>query len=378
MDQLLQFIAGNRIDVALTLRRTSDFAAVQWRRREAESAGAACWPELSEAHRSLADRLGGMAARSELAVFAGAGVSKPIGFPDWGELLRELGGESVVTDKTTDFPRLAQSLAIADLEVQVADRFQTHKHALGHALLADLRTPSTVTTNYDPCLENATEILYRNGRPRVLARELAVGGQPWILKLHGDVQAPKTIVLTSDQYERMKGEWGALRGLVQSLMLTSHLLFVGFGFAEDDFLAMSEAVQRVRALAADVSEDVTVGTALSLRSSEHTGKYSELSYEHMASADTDIGEAARLLEVFLDRLAWRAQVEGEGRAAYLLDPDYFEGATADDRAVRGALLTLKEATRDHSSSAGHSLINDLFLQLGFREAPDERTEPQGQ
>lgn len=94
-----------------------------------------------------------------------------------------------------------------------------------------------------------------------LGRGLAVDGHPWLLKPHDDIEAPDTIVLTRDQYTRLEKDHHALRGLVQSLMLTSHLLFVGFGFADDDFLRMSEAVAKVRKLATRLDRASAQGVA---------------------------------------------------------------------------------------------------------------------
>ncbi|QGF22619.1 SIR2 family protein [Raineyella fluvialis] len=34
----------------------------------------------------------------------------------------------------------------------------------------------------------------------MLAREFAIGSHPWLLKLHGDVAHPATIVLTTEKY----------------------------------------------------------------------------------------------------------------------------------------------------------------------------------
>ena len=366
--RLRQFVASHPIDVALVLRRTSDYAAAQWARKLAEDANADGWPDLTTDHLTLADRLGEAAARGELSVFAGAGVSKPVGFPDWQELLQELAGRRLRFRKNTNYPRLAQRLNVPDLNERVVARFRTRKHALGHALLADLRVSATVTTNYDPCLENACVVIHREPSLQVLARQLAVGGQPWLLKLHGDVESPSTIVLTADQYKRLKNDHSALRGLVQSLMLTSHLLFVGFGFADDDFLEMSQSVAAVRQLAVNPDPEVKVGTAIELRQSADR-KHDQLAYHHLAPSGSDVRAAARLLEILLDRLAWRCQTSGDARGAYLLDPDYEQDATEDDRAVREALFELGRVADAHSNSAGHKAVKDLLEQLGYRPEP---------
>lgn len=364
--RLLEFVSQHPIDVALVLRRTSDFAAAQWARRQTKEADATCWPELTVDQLALADRLGLQASKGELSVFVGAGVSKPVGFPDWQELLQELAGRPLRFTKNTNYPKLAQRLRVRKLNAKVADRFHTNRHALGHALLVDLRTNALVTTNYDPCLENAATAIHINPPLRVLARQLAVGGSPWLLKLHGDIAQPETIVLTAKQYRALNTDRHALRGVVQSLMLTSHLLFVGFGFADEDFLAMSNAVQNVRRLAEE-PHNPSVGTAIELRESPAAKKkYAELDYQHAAPADAPVKVAARLLEVLLDRIAWRCQVAGSGRASYLLDPDYEQDATEPDRILAEALQQLRANELAWQDSAGAQSVRDQMDELGWR------------
>ena len=199
-----------------------------------------------------------------------------------------------------NYPEYADGLQVEDLNRKVAERFRTNKHALGHALLVNLRTRAMVTTNYDPCLENAAQVVHSEPGLKVLARQLAIGSSPWLLKVHGDLAKPETIVLTSSQYKHLEEELPALRGIVQSLMLTSHLLFVGFGFADEDFLKMAKAVQAVRSLAADTPGKV--GTAIQLLSAkDRPDKYPDL--DHHTIEAGSIPEAARLLEIWLDRLA---------------------------------------------------------------------------
>ncbi len=361
--QLLRFVSTNPVDVVLTLRRSSDFAAAEWERHRAQELGAKFWPELTTAHIELADRLGTLAADGQLSIFAGAGVSRPVGLPGWQDLLQRLSPKELTFTEETDYPQVAQDLNIADLNERVAESLTTSKHALGHALLVDLRTPSLVTTNYDPCLENAAEAVLPNQPLRVLARQLAVGGNPWLLKLHGDVAAPDTIVLTADQYKTLNEDLAALPGVVQTLMLTSHLLFVGFSFADDDFLAMSKAVQNVRSLAKDPLATRKVGTAIELCKSDKR-RYEELDYHHMRT-DDDTKTAARELEIFLDRLAWRCQVAGRGRATYLLDPDYQRDATGPDRILAKALTTLHQREKGWHDSAGAQALRDLMDDLGW-------------
>ncbi|MFW0772756.1 SIR2 family NAD-dependent protein deacylase [Paenarthrobacter nitroguajacolicus] len=66
----------------------------------------------------------------------------------------------------------------------------------------------------------------------------SVGGE-WLLKLHGSVSKPDTIVLTRDDYLGFNSSRAALSALVKAHLLTHHLLFVGFGVADDHFRARS-------------------------------------------------------------------------------------------------------------------------------------------
>lgn len=159
----------------------------------------------------------------------------------------------------------------------------------------------------------------------------------------------------------------ALRGIVQSLMLTSHLVFVGFGFADDDFLAMSEAVQKVRNLALDQPDDAKAGTAIELCQTDRRQKYPELDYYHLRT-DGDVAAAARQLEIVLDRLAWRCQIAGSGRASYLLDPDYQQDAAGQDRVLAEALSQLQATREQWKESSGAQAVRNLLVDLGWRES----------
>ena len=117
-------------------------------------------------------------------------------------------------------------------------------------------------------------------------------------------------------------------------------------------------------LAVDERQGAKVGTAIELRESPER-KHEQLAYHHLAPADSDVSAAARLLEILLDRIAWRCQISGDGRGAYLLDPEYEREPTEDDRAVREALLQLQAAVAEHTNSAGHEAITSLLQELGL-------------
>lgn len=294
--------AANGVDIALVLWDPRDLAAVQNLRTDD-----ADWSELDDPLRVRADHLGALAAQGRLSLFIGAGVSRPAGLPDWWTLLKELAQEAQITD--IDWSTARDPLEIATPIVDklgnrfhdtVRNRLSTEKYALGHSLLAGLRVQQMVTTNFDACMELAMEDAF-DGEYRVLTRRLADSSLPWLLKLHGDVNRPNSLVLSGAHYEEHAREYAALRGVVQSIMLTSHLLFVGFSLTDQNFLGMAAAVARVRqdAEAEEGRPLPPAGTALALTRDDLKDKASlpeQLTFVCMTDAGTSFEAAARTLD----------------------------------------------------------------------------------
>src|SRR5262245_9069961 len=66
----------------------------------------------------------------------------------------------------------------------------------------------------------------------------------WLLRLHGSVSMPGTIVLTREDYMRFEERRAALARIVQTLLLTRHMLVIGFGLRDDNFHRIADAVRR--------------------------------------------------------------------------------------------------------------------------------------
>ena len=76
--------------------------------------------------------------------------------------------------------------------------------------------------------------------------------------------------------------------------------------------------------------------------------------------------AARLLEIFLDRLAWRAAREHGLSAEYLLDDNYASGLNAADRELRSALISmLTTMPAEARTSAGWRRVEETLQSLGY-------------
>lgn len=72
------------------------------------------------------------------------------------------------------------------------------------------------------------------------------GYKKWLLKMHGCVTRPEEIVLTKQDYIRYTDRFAALSGIVQSLLLTKHLLFVGFSLDDDNFVRIFDSVKKAK------------------------------------------------------------------------------------------------------------------------------------
>lgn len=367
-------------DVALVLWDRRDFAAVQERRHDGD------WSGLSAELRTEADRLGRLAAQGELSLFLGAGVSTPVGLPTWSQLLNALAAEAGLEDLPTDVDLFEAAEPIVELlgdryHEAVRCRLAKRLHGVGHALLASIDVERMVTTNFDRCMETALKAPVGEGF-RVLTRQLAAGGSRWLLKINGDIDQPGSLVLTASDLIRHPDERRALEGVVQSLLLTSHLLFVGFSLTDENFLAMADAVSKVRARAQQ-AEPSEPGTALALTDQHRDrARYADLRMLSMGAQSST--EGARVLEMFLDRMVWAAARQSALAGEYLLDGRYSSGLSDADIALRDLLTAMAEnASTQAKSSSGWRRVADCLRSLGADDVlinglgPDGSATPGG-
>jgi hypothetical protein len=341
---LREAAARHGFDVALVLRRPSDLAAAQQVRRGEEGG----W-DLPDALARVAGELGRRARRGQLALFAGAGVSAAAGLPTWEQLLDELAARSgLAADLREGLARLpaqdaaallARELGRDRLEEFVQERFGPGPYALAHALVAALPVQEFVTTNYDPLVELAAADVGRE--LTVLPFQEPTPGAPWLLKLHGDAAHPDSIVLTREEYLQFGDTRAALAGVLHSLLLTRHVLFVGTSMQDDDLIRIAHQVRSAVRLP-DATGRRRSGTVLALQEDPARSRLWErdVTTVAMCPADARPAEAARRLEVLLDLIGCLATPPN----GYLLDPAY--GGLLDDEecalaeALRGVAARL--------------------------------------
>ncbi|TQM96340.1 SIR2-like protein [Ornithinimicrobium humiphilum] len=365
---LQQAAAELGVDVALVTPDRRDHAAAQASRDSTL--------DLTPQEKAEADRLGVLAGRGELSVFVGAGASVPLGLPGWGQLvdllLHEAGLGALPPGADDSTFKAGAELAHAVLGERMgqvlARELEVRHHALGHALLAALRMRQSVTTNFDTALELAMRPVHGEDL-RVMTRQWARSCSPWLLKLHGSVDRPEGIVLTRSQYERHEREGRPLYGLVQGLLMTSHLLFVGFSLTDSAYLRLAEEVDHIYRSAARPGD--TVATALGLDSLAEEGKALDDAFHHVAFREPgrSVQEAARTLEIFLDRMAWRATRTARTAHEYLLDDRYLDLVADDAHGLRHGLAALVPLARSATCEVARD-VRDALERFGA-----ERTTP---
>ena len=331
-------------DVALVAWTREAYAAAQQARALVRGDS---W--LEDKHRETASALADQARDGELVLFMGAGTGIGAGLPTWRGLLDDLRDRAGVTDaedkKELDAldPRDAGLVLDRRLKARgqslvkaIIEQVKTEQVSLIHQLLASWPVREAVTTNYDTCFERAWTDARREHV--VLPKVSAQGAKAWLLKLHGSIDDPDRIVLSREDYLRFEGEGVALAGIVQAMLLTRHMLFVGYSLSDDNFHRL---VHQAKTAIGTIEQrpEALFGTAITPERPGLSADIWDKDIGFLSTAEEPDG-AVRQMAVVLDYVGQQAAAP----AAHMLD-DTYSGVFSD------AELTLRDRLRELSKAA---------------------------
>jgi hypothetical protein len=191
-------------------------------------------------------------------LFAGSGLSAWGKLPTWKGLLEDIV-KGIRDDEpdNRDLPELDQLLKLEKL-LDIADYC---KEKLGgryneilservrgdageipetHRIITQLPFAAVVTTNYDKLLERA--YAENSSWPKTPTHldaaslgTLLFDGSFFILKAHGDIDRPDTLVLTRRDYREIIHSNPAISSIFSAILLTKAILFVGYSLNDPDF-----------------------------------------------------------------------------------------------------------------------------------------------
>jgi hypothetical protein len=213
---------------------------------------------MSDIHESLLQSL----RSGDCIAFLGSGFTSAANLPSWRTLLQQLAGRPEIDDA-----RRAHVQALLEKRTAHAndEAAQVLEDGLGRAVFtADLAarlgrpepTPAMearlrwlrgipfraiLTTNFDTLLDGHTPAA---GAFRSVLRP--EGSDPWwkrlfrdggptevpVLKIHGDVRHPETVVLTRKDYRRLLYGTPGYQGFLRAVLANRPVLYLGFSFTD--------------------------------------------------------------------------------------------------------------------------------------------------
>ena len=188
--------------------------------------------------------------KKRLAIFIGAGCSGDAGLPSWKQLLENLVTKYGIQTKENNLLKLASRIERAIGHSNFVDEVSDFCRALPmqesaiHKLLTELDTNLYITTNYDHLLENAFR--KKGIEPHVLRTDLDLAvlnpTAKTIVKLHGDIDAPSSLVLTEKDYRQYKTKHRGFTDWLKAKATELTILFLGTSFDDPRLIEADDHV----------------------------------------------------------------------------------------------------------------------------------------
>ena len=210
---------------------------------------------MTQAIENLASSL----AKGQVIPFVGAGVSIALGLPSYAALIRELGDhvgfDGPIFEGLGDYLTLAEyyhleKSGLLELQRHLQSKWKkSQRDVLAspvHRALVGLGCKLIYTTNFDGFIEQAHRGLNQRYRTIRSAKDMVdlQDDRVHIVKLHGDLSSPSTMVFTETSYfERLSFE-APLDVKLRSDALGKSLLFIGYSLSDINIRYLLFRLQR--------------------------------------------------------------------------------------------------------------------------------------
>lgn len=181
----------------------------------------------------LADEI----TKNRLIIFLGAGCSVTSGLPTWKELISKILDKFALKTNDTDLMRIASRLDRdfgMKFREEVCDNLRSSpiiKQEL-HKAIISLDINIYVTTNYDTLLEDSFRQIGYSPKIITQSNDISTLDETAknIIKLHGDINSPSSIVISSVDYRSYESKNKAFVDFLIALLSRKTILFIGTSF----------------------------------------------------------------------------------------------------------------------------------------------------
>lgn len=188
-------------------------------------------------------------ANGKGALFVGAGMSKGARLPDWHELVAPLR-EDLLLDETKFYTpeQIAGWFEIEFGRTKLIEKVSGALMMKGqptkcHELLAALPADLYFTTNFDTLLEDSlgsVDIVVND----VDFSRLDAPDKKQVIKVHGDLGTPDSIVFTKSDYDHYLENRPAISELIRLTLMQRTVLFLGYSFSDRNLSTILAQVGR--------------------------------------------------------------------------------------------------------------------------------------
>ena len=199
--------------------------------------------------------------KSKSIIFFGAGMSMPCGLPGWNQMLSEYFGvdkglvddEDLQADPLTLAELVCQNIGHESLQKTLRKITEkASKYSINHILLAALRLPVYITTNYDTLFEKAWKALNKQNLPVIVNDSDLVKSEVTkalnestgvLYKIHGCAErSDEYLILTRKDYRNHYRLNRNFFNKIKEYLRNQRILFLGFSHKDPEVSRLVEDI----------------------------------------------------------------------------------------------------------------------------------------